>query len=363
MRSNQIVRFVIGALGLLFLAWFFWQVKQVVIYFGVSVVLALMGRPLMRLMARIKIKDKHLPPWLCALTVLVTYIFMLSIFFQFLIPILAQQVDIIINLDVEKLLDEFHGPISRLESWFSGLNISSIDKETIQAQIAEYADFSRVADMLDGVVSGLGSLFIGVMSILFITFFLLKDRSIVNNIVDSLTPNRYLESIHNILHETKELLTRYFVGVAIQVSIIATIVSVGLTILGVPNALLIGVMAGLINIIPYLGPIIGGTFGLILSLLSHVHLQLDGDIGILAIKVVAVFSVAQLTDNFVLQPLIFSKSVKAHPLEIFVVIMSAGMLAGVVGMILAVPTYTFLRIVAKEFFQGYKVVQGLTKDL
>ena len=84
------------------------------------------------------------------------------------------------------------------------------------------------------------------------------------------------------------------------------------------------------------------------------------------------FVVAQLLDNFVLQPLIFSKSVKAHfTLEIFMVILAAGSLGGIVGMIIAVPTYSFIRIIAKEFFNGYKssfmsdevFVQGLTKDL
>ncbi len=363
MKSNQIVRFILGALGLLFLAWFFWQVKQVVVYFIISMVLALMGRPLIRNIRKIRIRDKEVPDWLSAVAVLITYVVVLVLFFKFLIPVLARQVEIIVNLDVEMLLAEFHGPISTIEQWFHNLNIKGIDKEGIQQQFMQYLDFSHLTSFLDGVVSGLGNVFIGLMSILFITFFLLKDKSIVNNIVDALTPDKYLKSIHNILSDTKDLLTRYFIGVAIQVSIITAIVSIGLTIFGVPNALLIGFMAGLINIIPYLGPIIGASFGLALSLLSHVHLQLDGDIAPLVVKIVSVFATAQLTDNFVLQPLIFSKSVKAHPLEIFVVIMSAGMLAGVVGMILAVPTYTFLRIVAKEFFQGYKVVQGLTKDL
>ncbi|MBO6516674.1 MAG: AI-2E family transporter [Bacteroidia bacterium] len=363
MRSNPIVRILIGILGLLFLAWFFWQIKQVVIYFAVSTVLALMGRPLMRLLKRVKIGERELPSWSRAAAVLASYFILLILFFKFLIPVLASQVEIILNLDIEQLLVEFHEPISRLESWFQSLNISTVSREDLQEQFINYFDFSDVTSFLDGLVSGLGSMLIGFMSILFITFFLLKDKSIVNNIVDALTPDKYLKRIHHILSDTKDLLTRYFVGVAIQVSIITTVVTLGLTIFGIPNALLIGFMAGLINIIPYLGPIIGATFGIILSVLSHVHLQLDGDLGILILKIAAVFSVAQLTDNFVLQPLIFSKSVKAHPLEIFVVIMSAGMLAGVVGMILAVPTYTFLRIVAKEFFQGYKVVQGLTKDL
>jgi predicted PurR-regulated permease PerM len=363
MKTNQIVRFALGIAFLILVIWFSWQVKQVFIYFAVSVVLALMGRPVMGKLAQVNIKNKSLPEWLSALVVIAAYMFLLSLFFKFLIPVLASQIDIIVNLDVEMLLNEFNGPISRLEAWFSNMNIKGLNRQEIQDQLAQYLNFSSVTTIFENIVSGIGSILIGFMSVLFITFFLLKDRNIVNNIVDTLTPDKYLKSIHNVLSETKDLLTRYFIGVAIQVSIITTIVSVGLTIFNVPNALLIGFIAGLINIIPYIGPLIGATFGISLSLLSHVHLGMDGELAPLILKIISVFAVAQMTDNFVLQPLIFSKSVKAHPLEIFVVIMASGMIAGVVGMILAVPTYTFLRIVAKEFFQGYKVVQGLTKDL
>ncbi|MFT5481043.1 MAG: putative PurR-regulated permease PerM [Bacteroidia bacterium] len=181
--------------------------------------------------------------------------------------------------------------------------------------------------------------------------------------IDTVTPDAYLKNIHTIITSTKDLLSRYFIGVAIQVSIISFIVASGLAILGIPNALLIGFLAGLFNIIPYLGPIIGAAMGITLSLLSDVNPDIQMQMTPVILKILGVFAVAQVTDNFVLQPVIFSKSVKAHPLEIFVVIVAAGMVVGVVGMILAVPTYTFLRIVAKEFFQGYKVVQGLTKDL
>jgi len=363
MKTNQIVRFALGLVGLIILVWFAWQVKQVFVYFAVSVVLALMGRPVMSKITQIKIKGHAIPDWAGGLVVIATYLVLVALFFKFLIPVLAEQIDIIVNLDVELILQEFSGPIASLEKWFKDMNINGIDRDSIQDELVGYLNFTSVSTAFENVLSGLGTILVAFMSILFITFFLLKDKNIVNNIVDTLTPDKYLKSIHNVIAETKDLLTRYFIGVVIQVSIITTIVSIGLSIFNVPNALLIGFIAGLINIIPYIGPIIGATFGISLSLLSYVHMDIGMDLGPLILKILGVFAVAQLTDNFVLQPLIFSKSVKAHPLEIFVVIMAAGMIAGVVGMILAVPTYTFLRIVAKEFFQGYKVVQGLTKDL
>lgn len=362
-KINQITKFIIGALALIVLVWILWQVRQIGVYFAIAVVIALMGRPLMILLGRVQIAGRLIPNWLKALLVLFTFIFLISLLFRIFIPILNSQIAIITSLDIEKLLIAFEEPLQRLEDWAKQMNIKGIDQETIRLQIANSLNVGIIGDYVGRIMSGLGDVLVGVFSVLFITFFLLKERDITNNIVDALTPDKYLPSIRRIITDTKNLLSRYFIGIALQVSIITTIVSVGLTIVGIPNALLIGLIAGIINIIPYLGPIIGGVIGVSLGLLSNVHLDLETELFPLLVKTVLVFATAQLTDNLVLQPVIFSKSVKAHPLEIFIVIMIAGTLAGIGGMILAIPVYSFLRIVAREFFQGYKVVQGLTKDL
>jgi len=362
-KINQVTKFIIGALALALLIWIIWQVRTIGVYFGIAVVLALMGRPLMRLFGKIHIGKVKIPTWSCALLTLISFIAILSFIFKIFIPIINSQIKIIASLDVESLLTAFDGPMQKIEAWAASMNLEGMDEESIQATLAEKIDVSILGDVLSQVFSSMGNLVIALFSVLFITFFLLKDGNIVNNIVEALTPDKYLTNIHRILSETKDLLSRYFLGIALQVSIITTIVSVGLTIVGIPNALLIGLIAGIINIIPYLGPLIGGTIGITLGVLSNVHLDIETELLPLVIKIGTVFATAQLTDNFVLQPVIFSKSVKAHPLEIFLVIMIAGTLAGIGGMILAVPIYTIMRIVAKEFFQGYKVVQGLTKDL
>lgn len=362
-KINQLTKFILGALALILLVWIIWEVRSVGIYFGISVVIALMGRPLMRLFSKIPLGNKHMPNWTQAMLTLFSFIAIISLLFKIFIPIINSQIKIIASLDVEKLLTAFDAPLERLELWAASMNLEGMDQESIRSNLADKIDVSILGDVLSTVFSSMGNLVIAVFSVLFITFFLLKDGNIVNNMVDALTPDKYLSNVHRILSETKDLLSRYFLGIALQVSIITSIVSIGLTIVGIPNALLIGLISGIINIIPYLGPVIGGSIGITLGLLSNVHLDLETELLPLLLKVSAVFATAQLTDNFILQPVIFSKSVKAHPLEIFLVIMIAGTLAGIGGMILAVPFYTIMRIVAKEFFQGYKVVQGLTKDL
>jgi len=139
--------------------------------------------------------------------------------------------------------------------------------------------------------------------------------------------------------------------------------AVGLTIIGIEGALVIAFFAGIINIIPYLGPVIGASMGVILGVTTLLSIGQFGLIGHTAWMILLVFGIVILLDNVLYQPLIYGKSVKAHPLEIFLVIIAAGSIGGITGMIIAVPTYTFLRIVAKEFLSQFKLVRSLTGSL
>ena len=219
-------------------------------------------------------------------------------------------------------------------------------------------------DGLGGILGGLfsvaGNLVVALFSISFMTFFFLKDRQLFPSILQALTPDRHMARVERILDNSTELLTRYFIGLAAQVAIITTIITGGLSILGVPNAFLIGFLAGLLNLIPYVGPLLGAGLGLGIILTTHLQ---DPELGGLIGKAALVFLSGQLVDNFFTQPVIFAGSVKAHPLEIFVLISIAGSLAGITGMMLAIPAYSLIRVVAKEFLSGFKVIQALTDEL
>jgi len=158
------------------------------------------------------------------------------------------------------------------------------------------------------------------------------------------------------------LLRRYFLGILIQTTLMGTIVTLGFSLLGVgfSHAVIIGIFSGLMNIIPYLGPLIGAIFGI--SVGTLVFLQLPMEITYLSFLggMLVIYVTVQLMDNVVFQPLIFSNSVKAHPLEIFIVILAAGYLSGILGMFLAIPVYTIIRVIAREFFDKYELVQKLT---
>lgn len=241
---------------------------------------------------------------------------------------------------------------------------------------------ARISQVLSSIFGALGNTLIGVMSVFFITFFFLKEQGLFTNIVRAISPDDQEEKWGHAFEESGRLLKRYFIGVAVQIIIITVFVSTALSLLGFENALLIGFFAALMNVIPYLGPLLGATFGIIITISSNLpdrvvaasrasgvdleevaqgdfYNELLPKIGLL----VLVFALMQLFDNFILQPNIFSKSVKAHPLEIFIIILVGAQLGGVLGMVVAIPLYTIFRVIAKVFLSEFKIVQSITRGI
>ena len=219
---------------------------------------------------------------------------------------------------------------------------------------------SAIRTYFNSLIATAGNILLNVFSIIFITFFFLKEQGLFVNFIVAIAPGHYENRIRQAIHDISRMLTRYFGGILIQMTIITIFVSVLLGLLGIKNALLIGFFAALINVIPYVGPLIGAVFGLIITISSNLDLEFYTQMLPMLIKVVAVFGAMQLLDNFVLQPWIFSNSVLAHPLEIFIVILMGAQLNGIGGMVLAIPVYTVLRVIAGVFLSKFKIVQKMT---
>jgi predicted PurR-regulated permease PerM len=364
MLQNKNIRLILGILGVIVLGYVLWNVRSIIYYFFAAAIIAFLARPLMRMLGKVKIKHWTLPDWLKSAIVLVAFFGLVIGLLSYMIPTVVHQATIISEIDTDKVVGRIEPEIRNLTDWMEKVDVDQAElQNTLKNELSQVFSIGDIGVYIKGFLGGISNSLVALFSILFISFFLLKDGKIVDNVVQSLTPDNYADKIKTIFNETKDLLTRYFVGVVIQISIVMIVITLGLTILGVKNALLIGLLAGVFNIIPYVGPIFGALIGLSLAATSQLEIDPDVNITTFILTAMIPFVVAQVLDNFVLQPLIFSKSVKAHPLEIFMVILAAGSLAGVLGMIVAVPAYSFIRIVAKEFFNGYKVVQGLTKDL
>jgi predicted PurR-regulated permease PerM len=143
------------------------------------------------------------------------------------------------------------------------------------------------------------------------------------------------------------------------------LITIGMTIVGIEfqQALVMGLIVGTLNIIPYVGPWLGFFIIMIMGIATHINLDFSTVVVPLVMYMALVVAVTQMIDNIVFQPVIFSNSVRAHPLEIFIVVLAAGFAAGIPGMLLGIPTYTVLRVFAREFFYGFKAIQKITSSL
>jgi len=178
-------------------------------------------------------------------------------------------------------------------------------------------------------------------------------------------PDAYTENITRALDSIKRLLTRYFIGILIQSTCIMILITIGMTIAGIDfqQALVMGLILGILNVIPYVGPWVGLFIAIIMGVASHMNQDFTTVVIPLVTYMIIVEAITHLIDNVVFQPVIFSNSVKAHPLEIFVVVLAAGFAAGIPGMILGIPAYTVMRVLAREFFYNFKAIQKITSGL
>jgi predicted PurR-regulated permease PerM len=358
---------VVVGLGLLTLL--IWRFFNIVAYILVASVLSLITRPVVRLLGRVKIWKWHIPASLRALLTLILIWAVFFGFFRLFIPLVASEAQDLSNIDTQMVVVEFDKPIHRLEQWITKLNLGDEMefslKEEFQERIASVLNIKVITDLVATLASLLGNLAWAVFAISFLTFFMLREEKLISGYIVTMVPKNKEAGFIHALESVKRLLRRYFVGILLQMTGILTLVTLGMTIVGVGfrHGLVIGLMAAVLNIIPYLGPWMGAALGIILGVATH----LDMDLGTQMLPLIGymglVFIITQLTDNTVFQPVIFGTSVYAHPIEIFIVIMMAGSLAGIVGMILAIPTYTVLRVFAKEFFNNFRVVQKLTEKI
>ena len=365
---SKIYRYIVaGAITaiVLFLVWYF---SAVVAYILTSAVLAMIGKPMTDMLCRIHIGRTKIPfpKWLAALCTLLTIWIVIVGIFALFVPIVFQKINEFSALDIPHIINSFHEPLMSFEHFIKhtfALDDDSFSIITaISDQIKPLFDVNVINKLLSSIVNTVSDAVIAAFSISFITFFFLKESSLFYDMVILMFPKKYEENISRALNSTTNLLTRYFTGIVIESALMTLIVSLGLLLWGLPghDVLVIGLMVGILNVIPYVGPTIGIALGIFIGVTSG-YPDMSGSIT--AIKIAGTILFAQGIDNFVLQPVLYSNRAKAHPLEIFLVILIAGSLAGVLGMLLAIPAYNVIRVFAKEFFNNFRVVQKLTEKI
>lgn len=366
---SRVIRFVLVAISVLAIAWILWYFAAIVGYVLASVVLSLVGKPVVNLLEKIKLGKFRMPDSLAALITIALLWTVLIGILAIVIPALAFQVEKFSQIDSGAILRALQEPIDRLVVWLQEHNIrfsgNQSLEEYVNSQVVDAFNLAAFSNLFGTVFGFLGEVGIAIFAISFITFFFLRDQTLFYKAVMSATPTKYEDQVREIIRDSRDLLTRYFVGIGIQILLVTTCITLGSLIVGLsfPLAITIGFAAGLFNIIPYVGPLMGGAFGIMLAITNNLDLDFYTGTMPLIIKMLVVFSITQLLDNLLFQPIIFSSSVKAHPLELFIVLLIAGNVGGMAGMILAIPGYTFIRIILKQFFSNFKLVRNLTKGI
>ncbi len=356
----------LGILLLLAIAWFF---RNIVVYILVSGVLSIIGRPLVDLICRVRIGKWFFPRTLSALLTLAVLWGLIILFFVIFIPLITKQINYFSTIDSEKIVQLIAGPINKVENLFRAFNKDITSDLTIQDYIVKKVSgvlsIKMVQNILGSILGILGNVIVAIFSITFITFFFLKDQRLFFESILMWVPDKYTENFTRALYSIKRLLTRYFIGILIQSTCIMTLITIGMTIAGIEfqQALVMGLILGILNVIPYVGPWLGLFIAIIMGVASHMNQDFNTVVVPLITYMIIVEAITHLIDNVVFQPVIFSNSVKAHPLEIFVVVLASGLAAGIPGMILGIPAYTVLRVFAREFFNNFKAVQKITSSL
>lgn len=297
---------------------------------------------------------------------MLTIFVIFGIFVVIIAPLIIHQANIISSINIEAFISHFQEPMDKLDSFLVQYNVINSGEtltQYIQLQISELVDLAHFTNFFSNLVSATGSVLMGIFIVLFLTYYFLLDDKLLKNIFLILSPEKYVNDVEKALHDSKFLLVRYFHGILTEVLIMMSLETIGLLIIGVPNAVLIGFFGGLMNVIPYLGPIIGMCFGIVLGVLSELSAGNYDALLYTIIGVAAVFGGSNIIDNLVLQPLIYSRSVKAHPVEVFLAIIIGGKISGIVGMILAIPTYTIIKVILRQFLNQMKLVKYLTSRM
>lgn len=371
--TEKLAKYILIAAGaaiILGLCWFF---KDVIAYILAAVVVSLIAKPLVNLMKKVKIKGRHAPDWLLAALAL---ILVLAIFFALAyvtVPIVGGIVKNISLGSIETSLKSVAAPLADVNNFltqaFPRLGEDFRIEVAIVQEMQQLLNFSQFSSLIGSAASFFTSLAIGLFSVVFIGFFFIKDDGLFTEIVCAMVPDKHEETTEKALSDIGHLLSRYFIGVLVEIVGVALINFLGLSLvarLGVNAALGIAVITGILNVIPYVGPFIGIVSGTILGLIikysSVTPLGLDVGFWAFTAILTAILYFTQLVDNFVYQPVIYSTSIKAKPLEIFIVLLTVGYIGGPLAMIIAIPSYTVVRVIAFRFFGHIKAIKRLIPD-
>jgi predicted PurR-regulated permease PerM len=348
MNPIKILLFFLG-LGLFAVAIFFYQ--SVFSYLFLSLVFTYFSNPVVRIFENLGIKR--------VLAIFLFYILLFSVLFflaYFLIPILFKQTVSLVKAsnefitlkgtDLQKLpfIQSINSYLDQFESWFPFIRT---DQLLINVQAFLDSFLKKLPNYLflhSKNIAGFLSHFIIVPVM---SFFLLKDMYYFKKTLFKLIPNRYFEISIILFNRINESISTYFKTLFTEVLIVGTLTAVVLTAMGVKYGILIGIVAGLFNIVPYLGPFSAALFASVSVLLTGKPLSL------VLYTILGMWAV-QIIDNNIIFPLVMAKGTEIHPLYVLLTAIAGGLAFGFIGMILALPALYLISSIIQVLYQNLK---------
>ena len=345
--------------------------SNVLAYIIIAFVVSLIGQPVMKLLQKLKIKGKSAPDALLAILTVLIILTLLFLVVTQVFPVISsiiEEASLMNAGDVDngrKLIDQINEWVVDVVPW-AGKDFDIV--QLLIQEVSKVTDLSAIPGFLGSVASAVAGVAIGLFSVIFISFFFIKDETLFGRIVGTLVPDRIEEQVGKTILDIERLLSRYFVGLIVEIFGVVILDCLGLWLvarIGFNYALGIAFIAGILNVIPYVGPLIGEAIGVLLCVILKYGAGVGLNVNIwgFALIVLRLMLLTQMVDNFVYQPLIYSTSIKASPLEIFIVLLIAGTIGGAVGMLVAIPAYTVVRVIASRFFYDIKLVRRLIPDV
>ena len=332
---------------------------HVVLYVVAAAVLAILGRPLVRILNSVSLFGRRMSRGIAAAITLVVIWIIAGGLLALFAPLILSKAYELAYLEWDSIKEVISQALIDVEVFLES-NLP-IDVPNLEDMLREKFSSIFTPDMLEGVAGYALNAVIAFFSISFITFFFLREDGLFYKGVALFFPDKYHENVYRALDSITKLLSRYFAGLFVESIVLMTVISVVMMLFGMEasDALIIGLVMGVMNVVPYAGPVIGATISMLLSMLTPI----DGDIMFTIVVLASTIIIVKVIDDFIIQPTLYSERVQAHPLEVFLVILAAGFIGGVWGMLLAIPMYTILRVFAREFLSEYSIVQKLTNQM
>ena len=350
---DRVIRFLLGAAAVGAVGWILWYFAGLVVYLVVGGLFAYLLRPLVDRLQGLGLG--RVP------SIFVTFVGLFAVAsfaITSIVPFVANQVrDISQLVSVEAATDVANYVESRVRAVFpidEGVLVKNTRQIANALINADLVEGDKVAQTVSSVVSVFTNIVYAVIIIPFITFFLLKDGVQIRRSLLQLVPNRYFEISLAILDKVEGNIGRYFRALLVQCTSIAIIASTLLWGVGLDNPIAIGLFTGLANTIPYFGPFLGFLGG------SLVGIAQTGTFSLIP-GVALAMALTQLADNVLLQPIIFSRAAKAHPLVILFVVLVGAQLGGIVGMLIAIPVATTFKVVGEQVLwsiRNYRILRS-----